>query len=162
MSHKNDRLAREFPPDAGRIAPVTGFTSGTNILTLDGEIAVEFLNVGDRVVTRRGMRILRAITATVTKARGVCVASHSLGHGRPDRDTVLAPDTLVLVRDWRAKSLFGAPEALVPVSRLMDGAYVKPTAATGLRVFTLEFDEQYVLYADGMEVASRVPVRVDA
>lgn len=162
MSHKNDRLAREFSPDAGRIAPVTGFTSGTNILTLDGEIAVEFLNVGDRVVTRLGMRILRRITSTATDAAGVCVAANSLGHGRPDRDTVLAPDTLVLVRDWRAKSLFGAPVALVPVSRLVDGTYIKPTPATGLRVFTLEFDEQYVLYADGMEVVSAALVRVDA
>jgi hypothetical protein len=162
MSHKNDRLARESSPDAGRIAPVTGFASGTNILTLDGEIAVEFLNEGDRVVTRAGMRILRRITARVIESSGVLIFANCLGNGRPDRDTVLGPDTLVVVRDWRAQILFGAKEALVPVSRLMDGAHIKPTKATSLRVFTLEFDAQYVLYADGIEVASAEPVTVDA
>lgn len=154
MSHKNDRLARDSFPDASQIAPVTGFASGTNILTLDGEIAVEFLDIGDRVVTRDGMRVLRGISVNILQTRGVRVASRSLGHGRPDRDTVLAPDTLVLVRDWRAEILFGRKEALVPVSRLMDGAYIKSTVATGLRVFTLEFDTPYVLYADGIEVAA--------
>ncbi len=35
---------------------------GTIIYTLDGTLPVEYLAPGDRIITRAGMRVLRAIT----------------------------------------------------------------------------------------------------
>lgn len=45
---------------------ITGqFRLGTIILTLDGAIPIEFLSPGDRVITRAGARVLRAVTGSV-------------------------------------------------------------------------------------------------
>ena len=38
-----------------------GLAPGTQVLTLDGAIPVEFLNPGDRVITRCGVRTLKAV-----------------------------------------------------------------------------------------------------
>ena len=38
-----------------------GFLPGTLVLIRDGEIPIEFLNPGDMVVTRRGLRRLKAV-----------------------------------------------------------------------------------------------------
>lgn len=34
---------------------------GTEVLTLDGSLPVEYLSPGDRIITRNGMRVLRGI-----------------------------------------------------------------------------------------------------
>ena len=49
-------ILREAPPRSAGIAP------GTIIHTLDGSLPVEYLSPGDRIITRAGMRVLRAIT----------------------------------------------------------------------------------------------------
>lgn len=135
------------------VAPCTGLLAGTQILTLAGEMPVEYLSPGDRIITRSGARTLRRITArTVQNAHVVCVSAGSLGHDRPGRDLVIGADQLVLVRDWRAKALFGAPQALVPVARLADGQYVRAVTLASAQILTLEFDRAETVYADGVEL----------
>jgi len=42
----------------------SGICAGTTIMTLDGEIPVEHLSVGDRIITRdSGMSIIKAIVS---------------------------------------------------------------------------------------------------
>ncbi|TCP61904.1 hypothetical protein EV663_10389 [Rhodovulum bhavnagarense] len=41
--------------------PDQALCEGTIVLTLDGALPVEFLSVGDRIITRAGARILRDI-----------------------------------------------------------------------------------------------------
>ncbi len=54
MAHQNAGMALPCPP---------GIAPGTIIYTLDGALPVEYLSEGDRIITRAGMRILRAIVS---------------------------------------------------------------------------------------------------
>lgn len=139
--------------DEASLAPCSGMLAGTQVLTLGGEMPVEFLTPGDRIITRAGARTLRRITVRrIRNARIARVSAGSLGHDRPGRDLLIGADQPVLVRDWRAKALFGAPQALVPVSRLADGQYVRVVTLIAAQMIALEFDRDETVYADGVEL----------
>jgi len=38
-----------------------GLSAGTEVLTADGALPIEFLSPGDRVITRSGMKVLRGV-----------------------------------------------------------------------------------------------------
>ena len=70
-------------------------------------------------------------------------------------DMYLAPDQRVHLRDWRARMLCGSDQLAVPVSRLRDGRHIVQGEHPGeLRVYDLEFTQQQVIYAEGVEVMS--------
>lgn len=143
-------------------APALGLPMGTTVLTLDGALPVEHLTPGDRVVTRAGVRRLAAVTVTAVRdAAMVAVAPGALGHDRPDWPLLLPAAQTVLVRDWRAQAMFGAPAALVPVARLVDGTFLVHQMVAEVRLFALHFDAPAVVYADGVE-AGCAPLTVDA
>ena len=124
-------------------------------MTLDGELPVEHLNAGDRIITRdSGMAILREIRSQEVHVASILIKAGSLGHTRPQDDMIVGPDTLVHIRDWRAKALFGADVATVKAKRLLDGEFVSEVEAKTMTVFELVFDKQHIVYADGLEVAS--------
>jgi hypothetical protein len=137
---------------------ITGMAAGTSVMTLDGAIPVEYLNVGDRVLTRDGARTLRGIAVRVVDGDAVRVGAATLGHDRPTEDVMLAVGQPVLVRDWRAKALYGAAQALVPVERMADGQMIARVSVHGLRMFTLTFDTVVVVYAGGLELACSATV----
>ncbi len=133
----------------------TGLIAGTTVMTLDGELPVEHLNVGDSVITRdTGMAVLRDIRVLEVAMTPIRIKAGSLGHTRPDRDMLVAPGALIHIRDWRAEALFGKKSALVPARRLADGEFVAEQATQTVKVYELIFDRQHILYADGMEMAS--------
>lgn len=130
-----------------------GMLLGTPVLTMDGEMPVEFLSPGDRVLTRNGMRRISSIEVTrVQNARVVHIAPDSFGVGRPADDITVAPQQGIHLRDWRAKALFGKSEAVVPASRLCDGEYVRGDILAEARFVTLRFEAPEVIYAGGIEV----------
>ncbi len=130
-----------------------GLSAGTMVLTLEGEMPVEFLSAGDKVITRdSGVAVLRKVHAHKVKTAAIALTAGSLGHNRPDSDMVLPAGQQILVRDWRAEALFGAKQALVPVSRLIDGQFVRDLGEVEMTVFELEFDNDHVIYAGGMEL----------
>ena len=133
---------------------VTGIIAGATVLTLDGDLPVQFLAPGDRVITRSGARTLRAIeVAILTDAPMIRISASALGHDRPVDDMFVAPDQPILIRDWRAKALYGAQTAMVPASQLADGDYIRAELVTEARLFTLYFDADVVIYAGGLELA---------
>ncbi len=96
------------------ISEPSGFVLGSNILTLDGELPVEFLSVGDRIITRdAGMVVLRDVKVIEVECPMVWIMGGSLGHDKPEDDTYLLASQKVLVRDWRAKALTQQNQALV-------------------------------------------------
>ncbi len=134
---------------------IAGLCAGTTLMTLDGELPVEHLSVGDRVITRdTGMAVLRDIRVTVMEIAPIRIKAGSLGHTRPDRDMLVAPGALIHIRDWRAEALFGKKSALVTARRLMDGEFVAECPKMRVTVYDLVFDRQHIVYADGIEVAS--------
>ena len=140
----------------------TAMALGTSVLTLDGDLPVEFLTIGDRVLTRAGARRLQGIVITVVQnARVIRIAQGSLGVDRPEADIIVTANQPILIRDWRAKALFGCETALVPAARLADGEYIRSEVLAEVRLYTLHFAEDAVIYAGGLELACPA-VRVTA
>jgi len=131
-----------------------GLLAGTQVRTLDGLLPVEFLQPGDRVVTRAGARRLVAVSVQRRKeAALVRIRATTLGHDRPENDLVVAPGQPVVIRDWRAKALYGCAAAAIPAARLADGEFIVDECLPEARLFILRFDEDEVIYAEGLEVA---------
>ena len=138
-------------PAGGQAAGLgAGLGAGTAVLTLQGELPVDHLCEGDRIVTRRGARILRSITG-FTAGDSCIVAPHTLGTGRPGAPVTLAAEQPILLRDWRARALYGCDRAMVPISRLADGTHVTRSDAP-VRLWLLEFDAEEVIQAAGMDL----------
>ena len=131
-----------------------GIVAGSIIFTNDGEIPVEYLSLGDRIITRdAGLVPLRGITSHRINAPAVAIKAGSLGHTRPDQNVIVPAAQLVLVRDWRAKSLFGKDQAIVEAGQLIDDEFITDLGPRDLYLFQLHFDRQHVIYADGLELS---------
>ncbi|SEK59056.1 Hint domain-containing protein [Roseovarius nanhaiticus] len=132
-----------------------GVLSGSIILTLDGEMPVEHLLPGDRIVTRdSGTATLTSVYRHVLRVRAVRILAGSLGDTRPDRDVVLPENQQVLVRDWRAKALFGLRQVAAPAQSLIDGEFIISEGLMTMVLHELRFDTPHVIYADGLELVA--------
>ena len=135
-------------------APKAGFVFGTILLTRDGEIPVEFLSPGDRIITRdTGFARLDAIRCRRVLTRAISFAAGSLGDTRPDQDLVLPAAQPVLIRDWRAQAMFGVDQALVRADALVDGEFIRDTGPQKMRLYQLQFADPHVIYAGGLELS---------
>ncbi|MBI1172254.1 hypothetical protein GC209_12705 [bacterium] len=133
---------------------VQGMLAGTRVLTLEGALPVDYLAPGDRVLTRAGARRISRIEVTVMRhARMVRIAHGALAAGRPEEDVTVSAAQGILIRDWRAKALYGSAQAVVAAGRLVDGEYVKAETLAEARLYTLVFAEPCVIYAGGLEMA---------
>ncbi len=140
-----------------------GFAPGTIVMTLDGEIPVEFLTPGDRIITRRGVRRLKAIMRhnLPEGTPRIVVGVDALG-GKPSRETILMPGQRVLVRDWRAKALWGKDIAAPRAARLVDGKHIRSVTGGRQIMLSLYFGAPEIVYADGLELASADKPKVAA
>ncbi|MEM6588002.1 MAG: Hint domain-containing protein [Pseudomonadota bacterium] len=134
-----------------------GLLAHSNIMTATGERRVDTLETGDRIVTRdQGMVVLDDLRAREVEVPLVKIAARSLGHNRPEEDTVMPAGQRILIRDWRAQAVFGSKVALVPAERLVDGEFVTIEPTAMITVYDLLFDDPHILYVDGLEVASYI------
>ena len=130
-----------------------GMAMATPVMTLDGLLPVEYLNPGDRILTRSGTRRLRAIEMTrIQNARVVRISESTLGADVPLAAILVTPDQPILIRDWRAKALYGVAQAMIPARRLVDGEYIRAEVVADLRLFTLHFEAAEVIYVGGLEL----------
>ena len=125
-----------------------GIAAGTTVRTLAGDLPVEHLAAGDRIVTRSGASRLNAITS-VEATRVVRIARHALGQGRPRSDTMMGPEQRLRLREVQVR--VGEGQVEVPMARLVDGRRIS-AVATPVRLFRLEFSRDEVIYAGGLEV----------
>ena len=131
-----------------------GLVAGTRVMTMDGDLPVDYLTPGDRILTRAGARVLAAVTVRVERdVDMVQIGTGTLGHHRPCADMLVPVHQMILIRDWRAQALYGAPQALVAAGRLADGSLIRTVAMAEARLFTLHFECDVVIYAGGMELA---------
>ena len=139
--------------DRVEAAVTNGLVAGTSVLTLAGEMPVEHLSVGDRIITRSGARVLRAVQSTVLPtARLVCISASALGVEQPADDMRVALDQGIHIRDWRAKALKGVAQTVIAAKELADGEYIRVETVVGACLYTLTFDSAEVIYANGVEV----------
>lgn len=140
-----------------------GLAPGTTVLTMDGAIPVEFLNPGDRIITRRGVRKLKAIMRhnLPEGTPRIVVSADALG-GKPANEITLMPGQRVLVRDWRAQALWGKDIAAPQAARLVDGEHIRTETSGRQIMLSLYFGAPEILYADGLELASADKPKVAA
>jgi hypothetical protein len=146
-------------PQTGQYAPYasrdTGLLQGTMILTLEGEMPVEFVSVGDKVITRdSGIARVEHIQRTKRLVHTISLAAGSLGHTRPERDAILAGDQMCLIRDWRAQAMFSADRALVAARTLVDGEFIRDLGMQEQTLIQIFCDGPHILYAEGLEVST--------
>jgi len=144
----------------------SGLGSGTGVLTTDGELPVEFLEPGDRVITydRGAVPLARIVTRIVPRPQVMRVRPSVLDPVGAGRDFLISGQTRLLLRDWRASTLFGKHTALVAIERLAEGAHIARLGGKGtVRLFQLHFDDcQHLVQIAGgrYQVASaRMPAR---
>ena len=146
-------------PQTGQYAPYasrdTGLLQGTMILTLEGEMPVEFVSVGDKVITRdSGIARVEHIQRTKRRVHTISLAAGSLGHTRPERDANLAGDQMCLIRDWRAQAMFSSDRALVAARTLVDGEFIRDLGMQEQTLIQIFCDGPHILYAEGLELST--------
>ena len=104
------------------------FTPGTLITTQRGEVPVQHITAGDRVVTRdNGIQTVRWVGKTQMFLHDFQAEPHllpvfiqqgSLGKGLPERDMTLSPNHRVLVANTRSTVRYTDREVLVAAKHL--------------------------------------------
>ncbi|MGG7644057.1 Hint domain-containing protein [Rhodovulum sp. YNF3179] len=133
-------------------APVC-FVRGTRILTDRGEVAVEHLRPGDRVITLDdGPRPVVWIASATRRARGrmapVRIAAGALGN---TRDLWVSPQHRILVRGP------DGAEGFRPAIHLVDGRAIRQVAGGTVTYFHLMCARHQVLLAEGTPAESFFP-----
>ena len=146
-------------PQAGQFSPYavldTGLLQGTMLMTLDGEMPVEFVSIGDKLITRdTGISKVTHIQRSSREVHAIAFAAGSLGHTRPERDAQLAGDQMVLVRDWRARAMFNSERALVAARALVDNEFITDLGMVETTLFQIFCDGPHIIYADGLELGT--------
>ena len=137
------------------------FTRGTLIKTLRGEIPIEELNVGDRVLTVDlgyqelqwiGSRKLDSIDLSVNpRLKPIRIKKDALGPGFPQHDLTVSPQHRILVRSKIAERMFDLPEVLIPANKLLalDGIDVLDCEQDGVEYFHMLFDDHQIVWSNG-------------
>jgi hypothetical protein len=152
--------------DIERIVPC--FTPGTRIATPTGEVAVEDLRAGDKVLTRdNGVQELRWSGHCDLAARDLAqrphlqpvrIAAGSLGNGLPERDMLVSPNHRMLLTAERAQLYFAEYEVLVAAKHLVGRAGIRAVAAqSGVRYLHFLCDQHEVVLANGAWTESFQP-----
>ncbi|WP_299605848.1 Hint domain-containing protein [uncultured Tateyamaria sp.] len=135
------------------------FTPGTRIATPKGEIAVERLKTGDKVITRdNGAQTLRWVgrrDLTPDEMRmnaafqPVLIRAGALGKELPERDMLVSPQHRMLVKSDLAEMMFQEREVLIAAKHLtgLDGVDQVETGAVSY--LHLMFDQHEVVLAEG-------------
>lgn len=143
------------------------FTPGALIATDLGEVRVEALKVGDRVLTRdNGYQAIRWIgrrelTAAELQAQPefqpVRIRRGALGLNLPERDLTVSPQHRMLMTGSRAELLFGETEVLVAAAHLEGRHGVERQAVVAVSYLHILFDQHEIIRANGAWTESYQP-----
>ena len=143
------------------------FTPGTLIATPRGEVLVESLKEGDRVITRdNGIQEVRWLGMTNLSGRAMLQKEHlkpvliqkgSLGYGLPERDMLVSPNHRVLVNNDKTALYFEEREVLVAAKHLTGLAGVNRVDTPKATYVHFMFDQHEVVLSDGSWTESFQP-----
>ncbi len=134
--------------------PIPCFASGTRIATGAGEVPVERLRIGDRIVAHFGAPLRSVVWlgsrrvdcrrhARPLDVWPVRIMAGALGRGRPHRDLWLSPEHAVY--------LCGV---LIPVRLLINGSTIEQVQLDVITYHHVELSRHDVLLAEGLAVES--------
>jgi parallel beta-helix repeat protein len=134
------------------------FAAGTQITTERGALAVESLQIGDRVRTVPQGRFEPVIWIGHRRVdcqrhphphqvHPVRVAAHAFGRGLPRRDLFLSPDHAVFVNG-----------VLIPVKYLINGRGIRQISVRQLTYYHVELPRHSVLLAEGLPAETYLDV----
>jgi len=161
----SDRMLRPTPSER---PSVICFTPGTRMRTEAGDVAIEDLGEGDRLLTRDSgpqavlwsghRRMSGARLFAMPDQRPIRLRRGALGIDRPEADLLVSPDHRVLVTGRAARDLWGEPEVLVRAADLVGDRYI--TVDHSLRetwYIHLMLERHEVIWANGLEVETFHP-----
>jgi hypothetical protein len=135
------------------------FTPGTMIATPRGEVPVESLRPGDKVITRdNGIQEIRWTGAKAMDWRQLTAYPHlkpilirqgALGNGLPERDMMVSPNHRMLVANDRTALYFDEHEVLVASKHLVAGKGVHEVESIGTTYIHFMFDQHQVVLSNG-------------
>lgn len=143
------------------------FTPGTLIATPKGEVPVENLVEGDKVITRdNGIQQIRWVGARALTWADFTVNPHlkpvlvkrgSLGNDLPEQDMLVSPNHRLLVANERTALYFDEHEVLVAAKHLVGAAGVAAIDAIGTTYLHFMFDRHEVVLSNGAWTESFQP-----
>ncbi|SPJ22297.1 Hint domain-containing protein [Palleronia abyssalis] len=135
------------------------FTPGTLIATPKGEMRVEDLREGDRVITRDNgiqeirwtgeKRLTRNELLRQPELKPVLIRKGALGHGLPERDMLVSPNHRMLSASDQAALYFEEREVLVAAKHLTHSTGIEQVEALGVSYIHFMFDRHEVVLSDG-------------
>jgi hypothetical protein len=142
------------------------FTPGTMIATHQGEIPVEHLSAGDKVITRdNGVQPVRWVGKTQMYLQDfqadphllpVFIRQGALGKGLPERDMMVSPNHRILVANERTSLRFADREVLVAAKHLVSQG-VHTVQSSGTTYIHFMCDRHEVVLTDGAWTESFQP-----
>ncbi len=149
-----------FSDSTVQASTIACYARGTRIATVDGDVAVQKLRVGDIVLTAAGQqRAIRWIGHNWQDCRDhpepaavlpVRVRAHAFGRGLPLADLVLSPGHAVCV------DVLG--EVLVRIGDLANGATIVQEDVDSVEYWHVALDSHDLLVANGMPAESYIDV----
>lgn len=143
------------------------FTPGTLIATPKGEVPVESLRAGDRVITRdNGIQEIRWAGQKALGWRDLAANPHlkpvlirqgSLGNGLPERDMMVSPNHRILAANDRTALYFDEHEVLVSAKHLVAVNGIQVIDSIGTTYLHFMFDRHEVVLGNGAWTESFQP-----
>ena len=143
------------------------FTPGSLIATPKGEVPVESLREGDRVITRdNGIQEIRWVghrtlnrdeLARAPNLKPVLIKAGSLGYGLPERDMLVSPQHRVLVAGDTTQLYFDESEVLVAAKHLVNHGSIQSVDTLRTTYVHFMFDRHEVVLSDGAWTESFQP-----
>lgn len=146
---------------AAALSALPSLVSGTTIATLAGELPIETLKPGDKIITRdfgavplgwigRSQAIGKGTSSSILIKAGA-IGNHA--------DLMVSPNQCVLLLNPVSELFFGTNTVLVPAEYLIDGQSIRLAEQDDVEHWHLLFDRHHVIYAGGAMVETLYPDR---
>jgi len=158
--------------DAGDLVSVPSgipcFVRGTLITTDNGDLAVELLKPGTKVLTQyNGFQELVLTMRRIVgrdelrmneKLYPICIAAGALGLGLPKRNLTVSRQHRMVVKSGIVNCMFGTDTSLVAAIRLIDLPGINiDKSFNSVEYFHLAFKQHEVIFAEGAPTESFLP-----
>lgn len=142
-------------PPSAQIAS-HGFPVGTLIQTERGPLAVETLQPGELIETRNGgLQPLLGIKEVIRTCRAIKFQAGCFGARGPAQDMLLPEAQPVLIRDWRARAMFGQSQAMVRAGQLVDDTFIEDIGPRRLALYQLDLGRARIVQGFGIDLGTQ-------